>query len=386
MFLLALLPIIQPIKTFLPITWSMLVLVLMVPYIIVKLFKTRVKVQSTAIVAVYSLFRIFNHSTSASELLTMLFLIALVIALRSDIINFEKFYYFVIMISFFASLLIIIQTLCHYVLGLHLTILSPMLLRTHEMELSYYTQLTTGMQGVLYRPSAFFIEPSAFSFYALPALFLLVNGNDQQNKRKRYIAYTISAGVLLSTSGIGLLYVVICWAFYMYREAVSNKKNTAKYIIILITAIACFAIAVIYIPILNQTFMRIFSSSDNSYSAITGRVGSGQYYYSLLSQREKIWGAGKSVEEYKMYLSGMYSIIMSDGIIGYILFLLIFVLLAFSLKNYFSMLSLIFAFSSIFSNIATIQSTVFCLCAAYAGFYIHSEERYLKEKHSLLGR
>ena len=364
--LFVLLPIIQPLKTPFSITWSTAILIVSVPYISYKLFTNKITVRGILPITVYALYRIVNHGTDGPELLTLLFLIALSIVLQSGLIRVDAFYHFTVVISQLASYLIILQTLTHYLLGIHLKLLPWSWLRTDGMQASYREQLSTGISAGLYRPSAFFIEPAVFALFAFLALFsLLVASNEKSHSMRQGII--ISIGILMSTSGLGILLTVLCWAYLLWTKIFHGRSIYAKWLLISLGAVVAFVVAIFTIPFLRSAVMRIFTGINGQNSAITGRLGSGQYYYSLLTTHERIWGTGKNPDEFSMFLSGMYSLIMSDGIVGYILFELMFLLQAIRMRNRFSWVAIAVAFLSIFSNVATIQSTVMFLIAVMAG-------------------
>jgi len=107
--------------------------------------------------------------------------------------------------------------------------------------------------SAFYRPSAFFLEPSHFAVYCIPVIVTTLFSRTGDEKRERQIALFISTGVLLSTSGMGIGVVIICWAFYLlfifgrkgenrklsFRKLLNKRSLTFFLLVLLPPIIAC---------------------------------------------------------------------------------------------------------------------------------------------------
>lgn len=362
-FLFALLPIVQPLKTFLPVTWSMAILILAVPYLVIKMSRHSITLKHSLPVWIYVFYRIINHGTDASELLTMLFLGAVFVALYNGLLDTDAFFRFNCGIAVFAAALIILQTVLHYTVNVHLRILSPSLLRTEEMRTQYAVLLSTGISSGIYRPTAFFVEPSAFSLYYLPALLYQIFYG--RNKKQALI---LSLGGVLTTSGMGILFVVVLWGWYFLKSGLKKGRVNKRKLGIALLFVLAGIILIVSVPVLRSAVVRIFTTFNGGNSAILGRLGSGAYYYSSLTPKERLLGAGRGAEDYAMFLSGMYSLIVDCGIIGYILFVLLYVYLAVKIKNAYRILPLCIAAISVMSNVTVIHYQVYMLLAIMSCF------------------
>ena len=323
--LLALMPIVQPIKSALPVTMSMAIIIILLVYTLAAIFKHgRVSLSGSLFIWMFFLYRIFNHGTSAEELGTSLFVILFSLALLNGIFDTRPFFDCISFISCLAAVMIIIQSFCHYIFGFHICLLRPDLLRDGISSSAYFAQitaqLTTGMSGGIYRPSAFFIEPSAYSLYFIPALCRLIFAADDRNS-SRWQAILISLGAVFSTSGIGIAVTAALWGFYALRSNLHNGKINVSRLTILAGVLIITVIIALRFQIVRQSLARIFSAADTSgYSAVQGRLGGGLIYLSRMDASTLCFGSALSADELDIYVSGIFLIILSEGIFGALLY------------------------------------------------------------------
>ena len=91
-FLYAIIVIVQPLRSFLPVTLSMAIIIVSVPYLLFLLLTRKNKFKNIAFVTLYAVYRIINHGTSVEELITMLFLILLATILNNNRFDFDSFF------------------------------------------------------------------------------------------------------------------------------------------------------------------------------------------------------------------------------------------------------------------------------------------------------
>lgn len=323
MFLLALVPIVQPLNEIASVSNSMLILVLTTPYVAFLVFKSgKLEIASSIPIVLYCMYRILNHGTSFPEMLSLLFVVLLTIALWNDLLNMEMIFKFAEFFAMVGAIAIILQTVVYYIFGLHIVVLQNAWLR-EELRL-YEVLLSTGISGGMYRPCGIFTEPSAMTVYSFPILFFLIYKDGSKKALQK--AALISLGVVASTSGMGIALIMGLWGLLFLTKSYSRNRFNKKWGMLTVILVFVVIAACIFYEPLRNSIIRIFSGfGDNQYSAIQGRVGSGAYYISQLSTRELIMGTGSTGEELTMYLSGMYSIIYTDGIIGYAFYVFIFI-------------------------------------------------------------
>ena len=360
-FLYAIILLVQPIRSFLPITLSMAIIVASIPYMLFLLSRGRFKISNIFFVALYAFYRIINHGTSVEEFITMIFLILLVLVLNNDAFDFEYFFKWTLRISRLAAACVILQVVVHFILNVHIPFLNVGMLRG---DLSYYESLvSTGLASNVYRPSAFFMEPSAFTQYAYPVLFYLLF-KDEYNEGKK-TALFISLGIIVCTSGMGIGLTVMMWGLYLFYNSFRAAKINKKWFGLFCTVIIVCLIAYMVSPQLQYSIQRIFTGIGSSNSAIQGRLGGGQYYISLLNREQLIFGAGDLGEEITMYMSGIYQLIYIDGVIAVVMFFLMFISQAIKNKGFNRILPFIVVVLTIFSNMALIHNLAYIMIFVY---------------------
>lgn len=328
-FLYAIIVIVQPLRSFLPVTLSMAIIIVSVPYLLFLLLTRKNKFKNIAFVTLYAVYRIINHGTSVEELITMLFLILLATILNNNRFDFDSFFKWTVRICCLASACVILQVVMYYIANVHISFLHVGILRE---DLSNYERLiSTGMTSNAYRPSAFFLEPSAFTQYAYPVLFYLIFKDGSRESIK--YAFFISLGIIASTSGMGIMLTILLWGVYLFYNCFRDGKLNRKWFGLLCLAIVACMIAYFASLQLQYSVQRIFQGDGVGNSAIQGRLEGGQYYVSQLNRSEFIFGTGDTGAELTLYMSGVYHLVYTDGILCAALFFLIFIMQALTKKG-----------------------------------------------------
>lgn len=356
-FLYAIILIVQPIRSFLPVTLSMAIIIVSLPYMVFLLLKGKFKTNNIFFVALYAFYRIINHGTSVEEFIAMAFLVLFVLVLSNDLFDFEYFFKWTLRISRLAAACVIIQVIVHLITNIHIPLSYAGLLR--DDLINYERLITTGMTDTGYRPSAFFLEPSAFTQYAYPVLFYLLF-KDESSKGKK-TALFISLGIIVCTSGMGIGLTVMMWGLYLFYNSFHNAKINKKWFGLFCMAIMACLVAYMISPQLQYSIQRIFTGIGSSNSAIQGRLGGGQYYISLFNQEQLLFGIGDVGENLTMYMSGIYRLIYVDGIISVILFFLMFITQAITKKGFDRMLPVIVILLTIFSDVTLIHNLTYIM-------------------------
>ena len=374
-FLFAVMVIVQPLRSFLPVTLSMAIIIASIPYILFFLSSRWLSMKSVYFVAPYAIFRIINHGTSVEEFITMLFLILLVIFLSNNWFDFDDFFKWTVRISCFASACLILQNLAHLIANIHIPFLNIGMVRDGMS--SYETLISTGTASGVYRPSAFFIEPSAYTQYAYPVLVYLLFKSG--SKRSLKFALLISIGIIASTSGMGIMLSVGLWGLYLFYNSFGTGKIKRKWFGVFIVAVLMVLVAYIMSPQLQYSVQRIFTGIGGQNSAIQGRLGGGQYYISLFNRSEFLFGTGDAGTELTMYMSGLYHLIYIDGVICAALFILMFAVQAIRRRGGDRLLPCIVILMTVFSDTTLIQTLVYVMIYVFATVN-HVEVKQLKRK------
>ena len=367
--LMALLPIIQPIKTFLPITWSMTAIIVSLPFIILNLNFRKIRVGLPQILLfVFCAYRVINHGTTVGELGVSVFFVLFAILCADGQFDDDYFFRTTVNVSCVAAVILLLQYLVHITTGRHLIAFPPSLLRK-GLE-NYEALIRTGVSFGMYRPSAFFLEPSAFGQYAIPALcFLLFS--DEIDSKNRSLAALFSVGVVLSTSGIGIAMAVGIWGLYIWKTSVSNRKVKIIRLICIVLAAAVGLAFAIRLPVIQNSIARIFTAiGGESYSALQGRLGGGSYYLSQMSRDELAFGSGDTIQEQlTMYASSFYIIILSEGIVGIALFFIMLLSLFFKTEGKYRLVTFCMIILTFFTGIYNPQILAFYFAAVLPGLY-----------------
>lgn len=361
-FLFAIIVIVQPLRSFLPVTLSMAIIIASIPYMFFCLSRRWLNFKNVVVVAMYAIFRIVNHGTSIEEFITMLFLILIVIFLGNNWFDFKDFFKWTVRISCIAAVCVILQNLMYMTVNIHIPFLNVGMLRDGIS--GYEKLMSTGMSSGAYRPSAFFLEPSAFTQYAYPIMVYLLFKSGSKRSIKR--AVLISIGIVASTSGMGIMLTLGLWGLFLFYNSFGAGKIKKKWVCLLVTVVLGMIIVYILSPQLQYSVQRIFTRMGGHTSAIQGRLGGGQYYISLLEKSEMLLGTGDSGAELTIYMSGIYHLIYTDGIICLVLFMLMFAVQAIRRKGFDRIMPCILIVMTVFSDTTLIQNMVYAMIYVYA--------------------
>lgn len=223
-------------------------------------------------------------------------------------------------VSTLAAVGVIIQSIAHYLLHVHI----PMIVGSwvlDEME-SYRMYITTGISAAedhLYRPSAFFLEPAHLAQYAIVGLISCLF----RPKPHYRTAAVISLGILLTTSGMGMVLTVFAWGAYMLR--LLRKSNTQNNVTQLMSVVIVSVVVVALLTqssIMQSSLSRITGgvmSSTSGYNAISGRTLFWKVYIAPLSGNSLLWGKGFAALP-DVYFTGLMEMLFCYGLAGVSLF------------------------------------------------------------------
>lgn len=326
-FFLALTPILQHYKG--PIgNAGITVLVLVLSYFLATLFirkcEIRLEVLGSMIPLVcFCIYKAFIHERSMMGIAQAGVIALFYIFGATGIIKISGMLRSAMNISIIASILIIVQNVSYYLFGHHIQMVPTSLLLPESSQ--WILGAKTGRAGIngvmttLYRPSAFFLEPSHMFLYIFPLLFILLLAPEMNTWKKRR-ALLLSAGIVLSTSGMGICIVALAWGIYFGLNNGKlnhiNLKNIFRWknlMIILIFAIIGF-VALFTIPTLRQSVERILTGD-----AISGRTSQANDLLRSLSRAQMVFGVTSTTEGIIYNLSGFAATLYKFGVVGIIL-------------------------------------------------------------------
>lgn len=175
---------------------------------------------------------------------------------------------------------------------------------------------------VMYRPFSVFIEPAYFSAFQAPILYIILNGDMKNEKRKYLTAIFITASILMSISTTGMILLIICWIKPIFK-AIKNNYNTivTVTIIFFIIIIICF----FNTKVIEKMLSRVINDDGTAGDSITGRFGSMHILYDgTFNFKQIMFGQGMWTDT--EYLPSYGKAIVSFGVIGliYIMFMLLY--------------------------------------------------------------
>ena len=363
------------------------ILILVFPYTLLKMLCIKKFYMKPVIpLALYGIFISIIHGFSVFTFSRELLLLFYFVAVLNKGIDIKKYYVIAKTISICAAWLIMLQYLLYYGFHFHLQLVPVG--RLLDSASQWIGLATTGRISVtgtwmsIYRPSAFFLEPSHLSIFCTPVLVLNLLSGDTGRKEIRE-SVLVSVGMILSTSGIGIAIVAGAWILYamFYYSTDDNteqgvKKHTIRFntLLFLLTFAVVFGLLYGMVGIFRSSVNRIFFSTGSGSNAIQGRTATGIRLLRLLSGSNLLFGRGNTLRISNWNVSGFFYIVFQFGWIGALLFYWFYVKSLFWLKKKYFWLTLIVVLLSFF--------TVHTFAAFYRMFFVCMVLRgYLTKQH-----
>lgn len=334
---IALIPILFSYKQVFSISPTYITLMLCAPFAVIQLLnRKRISVKNLGWIAVYLLFCLMSHGIGGAEIVVTVLFLLYVLAVNNGVFNENLIWKYIIVISCIATVGILLQTLCYYLLGTRL-FLCPTNLMDESIWKQYGVETANqALSAALYRPASFFLEPSMFAQYVvLPVMYLRLS---EVKDRKRFrLAVFLSVGVIASTSGMGIATLIVVWLLSYWTEIVENKK-LLKGLLGILAFVMFFFIAYSVSDSLRESVLRIFGMGETSnYNAFSGRTGGVKFMFEALSGKPEWWyGTGEYIVRWYTwgFLGGLFRIIYEYGMIGGILFVMVFLSLGLKMKSW----------------------------------------------------
>lgn len=265
----------------------------------------------------FCLYSIFCFRESFSDVVGFVLVMVWVIGSYKYLIDEKLVFGIMNYVSIIASAIVLIQLLCHYLLGFNLTPFISFLIK--DSTVAQYADIIYAGVDVfgIYRPSAFFFEPSHFSEYAIIVLLWNLLKNKEKNNIKK--AVIISLGILLTRSGMGIAMVMGAWiVYYINTLDLKKNENVLNAVLVVVCSIVMFALC-LKLPFFQTAVNRVVAT-HNDYNAVNGRLFFWDYYFSQFNFSQFVWGAGFSTLELDKYMTGFMKLLYCSGSIGVFLF------------------------------------------------------------------
>lgn len=343
---------------------------------------------------IYEIYTIFAHSISVNNTIYGMFMIAVFIAIAAGAVNSKTFFHTALVICKLATVCVVVQYLSYYLLHKHIQMIPVNMLLEGSDRWIRRAVVGISRAGELYRPSAFFLEPSHLYLYSFPVLcVILLSQKSDSNRIKDGII--VSLGMLLSTSGFSVAVVVMLWAVYfiLFKNNKTADFNllrllSPRTIWIIVLIFAALIAAYFSVPIFRDTVSRIFDTDAGTSVAISGRVRLANEYIRNLHGKTLIFGASNRFEGFEFNMAGFHSTLYKWGIIGIVLTYWFYAQGLYKLKGEYFYMTIIIIITSFFS--AHTHGTFYMMYYAMFlmnGIYVRSissEQRELSMNYGVL--
>ena len=204
----------------------------------------------------------------------------------------------------------ILQTIAYYSTGIKISgIFGP-------TKLTLDSTNAETLVDLMYRPPSLFWEPSHAAYFMTPYLCYLLFSQDALNSRKGKILIAIlSLGILVTTSGQGLIILAVCWGLWFLRNLKELKIGMIAFSIIF------FIVVLSYFDVF-ATIERVIDNSGNL-NAVDARSG-GYDIIKATPKSDLIFGYGFGNYDETIYYSSFAEIIFCTGFVGLFLVLLLY--------------------------------------------------------------
>lgn len=236
-------------------------------------------------------------------------------------------------IAIIMSFVVVGQYIFYYVFHTTITVDRSFLLPLKSLftnDVVYYLSVSGMLSHGMFRPSAFFLEPSHFSqFCSIGLASLLIRKDNIINPK----AIFVTIGIILTTSGIGILTVIMLWGYVL---VMNDRKLSKKVLIRIITGAFFLSLMFVVFYMTSSAFrlaiLRITTEYSGYSSAIEGRLWS-RSLLEELSGTEKWFGTGfrnipvYGVNKIAYYMTGIVELFYCQGIIGASIFCIMYLMI-----------------------------------------------------------
>lgn len=269
-------------------------------------------------------------------------------------------------IVIFATILIIVQTILNNYFNIVLLgVYQPWISRFDVMDVERLMRSYSNM----YRPSSIFIEPAYYARYVLPSLAFNLLSDKGLDKRKFLNSLFISLGLILSTSGQGIVIGLFLWIGSLIKQVIKVNPKNLLYAVSLIPVFYFLSTQRIVISSLNRLFggewgssnTRVFKGYDifdqlDSLSKLIGTGFGNVGRYMSNNSIQSIYDRSNAVSE---YMNSFAYILVNSGILGFLLVLLIFRYLIVNTKYEYRWCIYVLALLSLSGGIIMSSSAIF---------------------------
>lgn len=307
--------------------WTALLLGL--PLVLIQIVRHGIRINEKALIAfglmaLYQGYIILDHGFSMGGLIRTFILMVYFFRFSEEGYEFRCLVSAAAFVSLAACAGLIAQYFSYYILSRKLQFLS---VRTFLDENNRWAERVSSLTktGSFYRPSAFFMEPSHMFIYSFPSALYFLFTPDLK-KKARLIGMIIVGGILLSTSGMGIVFSVGSMVAYytMYKNPQYRKGSLLNFLmpktmVILMLALIILAYLYNHVDLVRRAVIRILFEDEKGYNALRGRTTAGKGMLSTMSGTQYLIGVTDAMGEDGTNMSGFQVTFYKYGLIGILL-------------------------------------------------------------------
>lgn len=163
----------------------------------------------------------------------------------------------------------------------------------------------------VYRPPSFFLEPSGVTYFLTPLLCYILFRHKEMTTNDYLIAVVLTIGMIVSTSGQGLLVIALCWGLWVLSRILTMRITG------IIVALICATLFFHYYDV-SYSFSRI--TTNDELNAVDARTG-GYDLFKSLSGNDLLFGTGFGNYDEHVYYSSFAEILFCTGVLGLLIVL-----------------------------------------------------------------
>lgn len=252
-----------------------------------------------------------------------------------------------------------------------------------EIHETYNYNLASGN----FRPISIFCEPAHFAQFALLplAIALFCQETVLSKKQKVVVSLFITMAILLSYSANGIFIAAILWIIWLIKYI--QKRPTIGKVLTVIAILALGLYVFIFKGFMDTAFERLDTVSASGATTGTQRLLQGFAVFSGFPVMAKMFGIGfGNVQAYLIennittaylseigneYMNGFSTVLVSGGVIGLIVYLVIWIRMFTKHKDMvgrgaFLIITALFCSSALFYSCVTVMYLVFISCSEKA--------------------
>lgn len=281
------------------------------------------------------------------------------------------------------SILLFFQVIAEKIFGRVITFFIDAFPLNYSMTMSEtltFYDMIRGLGG--WRPTSVFCEPAHFSQFVLMSLVIALFCSEKvlTKTQKNTISILITAAILMSNSANGIFIAAILWVIWFFKY-MRNKITVRKMIVVIFLTIVGIYVFVA-LGFMDIAFERLSSvSSGKNYSTGYLRLLQGLEAFRYIPAMGKVFGIGfGNIDAYfaenyivmsninydmgNVYMNGFSTILLSSGIVGLIVYLIMWFRMFFTHKGIVSRVALLivtilFCTSAFFGTCSSVMYLVF---------------------------